>query len=635
MLSDPPTSGIIYLVQPPPELTPTDIAPRVRAELVRMAYDALPSGLVATALVSTGLAWTVAYSHSGHEAWIWLAFVLVAAAGRYGHCLTYRKAPVSYEQARRGEIWFIIGVVFTALGWAYAGWSFLPQLNETERSVLILVLAGMTAGATHSLAPVVVASWVFQIVALMPLIARFFLGGELVQVITGTLATAYLFFLFTMSRSYHRHVSNALRLSFQHEQLVAELQQKQTDTVTLNQGLTEEISRRKHIESELRSAKERAENANQAKGEFLATMSHEIRTPMNGVMGMLDLLKSTSLTPAQREQVETAASSADSLLRILNDILDFSKIETGRIEFETIPFHADQLADEVVQLLRSRAEAKSLTLTLAANESAQLKVIGDPTRLRQVMMNLVGNAIKFSEQGEVSLKLDGRRDDYGMLHLTVDVRDTGIGMTEETRANLFQPFMQADSSMSRRFGGSGLGLAISQKLVERMGGAIAVQSTLGRGSLFRFTISFPIVAKEATAAPFPVANAARSTMTGRILVVEDDMVNQRVVLMMLERMGLQCRVVGDGPTALQAIQESPWDLVFMDCQLPGIDGFETTRRARAYLAGRPLPIVALTANARPEDRAACHAAGMDDFLSKPMRTADLRACLERWLPLAG
>ncbi|MDI1320949.1 MAG: ATP-binding protein, partial [bacterium] len=507
--------------------------------------------------------------------------------------------------------------------------------GQMEHSLLVLVLAGITAGATRSLSPVMPACWTFQLFTLLPLTLRFALGDEMVQMVMGGLSVFFTVFLIAMARSFHRTLANSLRLGFEHAALVEELQVRKQQVEDTNRGLTEEITRRRQIETELRTAKETAEAASRTKSEFLATMSHEIRTPMNGVLGMLDLLKTTPINAAQREQVETAANSADTLLRLLNDILDFAKIETGRLEFENIPFRPAALAEEAVSLLRPRASAKALRLTFTANPAANACVLGDPTRLRQVILNLVGNAIKFSERGEVTLRLAGAPGPGANVQLGVEVSDTGIGMSAETCAHLFEPFRQADSSMSRRFGGSGLGLAISQKLVERMGGRITVQSNLDHGSVFQFSVPF-VQAPEQSPAVAQLAHAiSPQSFTGRILVVEDDKVNQRVITLMLERLGLECLVVSDGLTALDVLAQGNWDLVFMDCQLPDIDGFETTRRARVQLEGRPLPIIALTANVRAEDRAACIAAGMDDFVSKPIRSAALRSVLARWLQPGG
>jgi CheY-like chemotaxis protein len=357
---------------------------------------------------------------------------------------------------------------------------------------------------------------------------------------------------------------------------------------------------------------------------------------MNGVLGMLDLLKTAALTPGQREQVETAANSADSLLRILNDILDFSKIENGRLDFEHIAFRAARVAEETATLMRPAAIAKGLQLQFSADEGAKTRVMGDPMRFRQVLLNLIGNAIKFSERGNITVTLRGTTlDSPPRLSLAVEVRDQGIGMNAEAQGRLFQPFMQADSSMSRRYGGSGLGLAISQKLVQRMGGTIAVESRVGEGSRFTFTAVLPLAKDRNTAVPFPTSTAPAQLLNGRVLVVEDDLVNQRVVGLMLQRLGLEYHIVADGPSALSIVESSEWDLVLMDLQLPGIDGMETTRRARLLLGDRSLPIVALTANARAEDRAACLMAGMDDFLAKPVRTEALRETLSRWLRPAG
>ncbi len=606
-----------------PPTPAADSVRRAQAEIVQLGYSDLPAGLAATAVVSTGLAWIVARHHAAGHAWVWLVIVLLLTVGRFGTALWYRRGPHDPGQVEKGERWFVIGALLGGLGWGYAGWVFYPLMTgEHELSLLVLVLAGMTAGATRSLGPIPAACWSFQVLTLLPLIFRLLLGGSLVQSLMGVLAVIYLAFLVTMVRSYHLNLSNSLRLGFESAGLVADL--------------SDEIAIRKKAETELRAAIGRAEEANRAKSAFLATMSHEIRTPMNGVLGMLDLLKTSGLTPAQREQAETAATSADSLLRMLNDILDFSKIEQGRLDFESVPFRAARVSEETVQLMRPMAVAKSLQLNFTADEAAMTRIMGDPMRLRQVLLNLVGNAVKFSARGEITLQLSGRLlESPPRLQLTVEVRDQGIGIAADIQDRLFQPFMQADSSMSRRYGGSGLGLAISQKLVQRMGGLITVESHPGQGSRFAFTTTFPLCKERNTAVPFPMDAALMPHLTGRVLVVEDDPVNQRVVALMLQRLGLQHHIVADGHSALSIIESSEWDLVLMDVQLPGIDGMETTRRARLLLGDRSLPIIALTANARAEDRAACLMAGMDDFLPKPIRTETLRACLVRWLEPAA
>ncbi len=606
-------------------------AARTEAELVRQGFSDLPLGLGTTFFATTGLAWVVAESHAYPHAWIWLAVMAALIAWRSATIYLYRRAE---RPAGEHLIWrklFITGSVFTGLGWGYAAWTFYPVMGDLELSLLILVIAGITAGATRSLGPVLPACAIFQVFALGPLIARALLAGQPAQTVMGGLAIFYLAFLIATARSYHRSLSQSLRLGFESAALADELQEKQRQAEALNRELRAEVSHRREVESELRGAMERAEAANSAKSEFLATMSHEIRTPMNGILGMLDLLNTASLNSAQREQVETASNSADSLLRILNDILDFSKIESGRLDFETIPFRPAAVADEIAVLMRPRGVAKSVELKFRANETANARVLGDPMRFRQVLLNLVGNALKFSDHGAVELELNGSEAPGSHVTLQVRVSDHGIGLTEAARTHLFEPFKQADSAMNRRYGGSGLGLAISQRLVQGMGGTILVQSIPGQGSTFEFTLSLPLAKERETAQPFALSKTLPRHFDARILVVEDDKINQRVITLMLQRLGLQCHVVPEGQAALNALEAGSWDLVFMDCQLPGIDGLETTRRARRMLGGRELPIIALTANARAEDRAACLAAGMDDFIAKPVRSEVLETCLARWL----
>ncbi len=380
--------------------------------------------------------------------------------------------------------------------------------------------------------------------------------------------------------------------------------------------------------------------ASKAKGEFLANMSHEIRTPMNGVVGMVGLLLDTPLTPLQREFAHTIKISADSLLSIINDILDFSKIEAGKLACEKVDFHLFETIKNVVDLLQPRADSKGIQFHYRIHENVSPALVGDPTRLRQILLNLLGNALKFTRQGEVGLEISRLSESDSAVTLCFTVRDTGIGISEEVRGKLFQSFTQADTSTTRRFGGTGLGLAITRRLVELLGGTIEVTSEVGRGSTFWFTLQFPkqkatglVVGDGTPATTTQAPEPAAAGQKPRILLAEDNRINQFVGTLQLKKFGYhQVDVVNHGRLAVEAWQRDHHGIIFMDCQMPELDGYQATQAIRDLEKSGHHPrtyIIALTANAMLGDRDRCLAAGMDDYLAKPVNEDELQAVLER------
>jgi PAS domain S-box-containing protein len=418
-------------------------------------------------------------------------------------------------------------------------------------------------------------------------------------------------------------------------------------------GFSIDISEQRAAREAMQRAVESAEAASRAKGEFLANMSHEIRTPMNGILGMTELVLESDLSPGQREDLALVKASADALLTIINDVLDFSKVEAGKLDIEEVPFDLRQLATDTLRSMSLRAQQKGLELVADLPDDLPATVRGDPGRLRQVLLNLLGNAIKFTEAGSVHLALRAGQHEAEHCDIEFAVSDTGIGIPAEKRAMIFEPFSQVDGSTTREYGGTGLGLTICRRLVILMQGQIEVVSELGKGSTFSFTIPLRLAGAHVEAQPLPpleMRPAVQPLAQGgpdqdedgdgaglRILLAEDNPVNQRLAMRLLERMGHRVVLVDNGQAAIERITSGAhYDLVLMDVQMPGLDGLSATRYVRQWEQrnGGHVPIIAMTARAMQGDRERCLEAGMDDYLSKPVDSQRLRQLVAQFEPQA-
>jgi signal transduction histidine kinase/CheY-like chemotaxis protein len=525
------------------------------------------------------------------------------------------------DQTLQDASWVNLGFSFAGLGMGYGAFVWHPEARcdvSWERrceAVLRLIPLFVVGTAVVSVAVVVILPDVLASVKF----ATF--GGAALVIVLAALRQNLSLLEHDRLVAAERHLVESSR----------ELQAGNTRLAALNQQLLEATERATNMARA-------AQVANQAKSEFLANMSHEIRTPMNGVIGMADLLLEGPLGVEERDYAETIRDSARALLAVINDILDFSKIEAGKLELVVEPIDVRDLQDDVVRLMAIQAKPKSLQITACVHPAVPQYVQGDAGRLRQVLVNLCANAVKFTQRGEVALSVGVVAQDLERTTLRFEVRDTGIGVPEEGLHALFKPFSQLDASTTRRFGGTGLGLSIVKRLAEMMGGEAGVLSREGAGSTFWFTARFGNAAADPAIPGLP-ANAVPQVQRRsgaqqcRILLAEDNAVNEKVATRTLRTMGFRTDSVSNGRAAVTAWETGLYDLILMDCQMPELDGYEATIEIRKREQGmRHIPIVALTAHAMKDDDLKCKAAGMDDYLTKPLDRKRLQSCLEQYLP---
>jgi two-component system, sensor histidine kinase and response regulator len=597
----------------------------LEGQRVAMLYAQMPHGLVATVVNAAILFGIEAPALDyGWLTWGWLVTMGLVCLARVALFAAYSRTKTPVEDATWWKMGFVAGVFAIAVTWGSAALVLFPFHSFAHQAFLGFVLAGMAAGAMGSF----LVSFRIYLCMLLPAIGPYavqlFVQGDRLQVAMGAMSVIFIVVMAVTSKKSSSAAISALKLQHENDGLVAHLTRVSETLRATNRSMEDEIGRHQATQAKLMQAKSDADAATQAKSLFLANMSHEIRTPMNGVLGMTDILKRTALDQRQKRLLATIQESGHALLNVINGVLDISRIEAGKLELDVHEFNLVDCAEQVVELLAETARAKNLVLALHIAEDVPKSVKGDGGRVRQVLINLIGNAIKFTQHGEVVVRLTRVIGDTSQSRVKFEVSDTGIGLDPATKNKLFQPFAQADTTVTRRFGGAGLGLSISQHLIQMMGGQIGIESELGQGCQISFTVRL----EHATQVlPSVVINYA-ALADARILVIDDRATNREIFVSYLEAARSQVVAVSSAAAGWSALvaafdEKRAFHAVIVDMMMPDENGVELTRRitADARLAGVRI-IMATSAN-WPGDVGGLRELGVAAFLTKPVRRHDL------------